>query len=303
LRQSRTFHTLANGPKSGVQLTDANEKHLRSKETRFQPNSHLDFEALKGAADAYPRQLTDVEKLGFVQKPLDWHKGHPNYLNNMFQLLNGIQAMGLEAGSTIVEVGSGAGWATEILAGLKYRVVCLEPAWIMLEAAKQRVDKFLEAHAMSELTSNIGYHCVTLEEFELPPQSADAVLFFESFHHVIDEHSSVRQVARVLRPGGVLCILGDSNWIPGLKAQEDFWVAEMERFGTLESPFTHAYLTELLSTYGFVDIRRHHGVNALVPVERENEPARNFAGNLDAKYVNLFTARRPSTDLNAPRTS
>ena len=271
---------------------DAAEKDFTSKKSRFRPNADLNFEALKAAADAYPRQLTEVEKLGFVQKPLDWHKGHPNYLNNMFQLLNGIQAMELEAGSTIVEVGSGAGWATEILAGLKYRVVCLEPASIMLEAAKQRVDKFLEAHAMSELASNISYRCATLEEFELPPQSADAVLFFESFHHVINEHSSMLQVARVLRPGGVLCILGDSNWIPGLKEQEDFWVAEMERFGTLESPFTHTYLTELLSTYGFVDIRRHHGVNALVPVERENEPVRSFAGHLDANYVNLFTARR-----------
>jgi len=239
----------------------------------------------------YPRQLTDDEKAGFWQKPLDWKKGHPNYLNNVYQLLNGIQAMDLDPQATILEVGSGTGWTTEILAGLRYRVVCLEPAEVMLDAAKERVSRFLQAHAMPQLATNVSYHCTTLEEAELPDHFADAVLFFESFHHVVDENRSLQQVARFLKPGGVLCILGDANWIPGLKEQEEFWLEEMKRFGTLESPFTHEYLMQLLATYGFADIRRHHSVNGLVPVEREHEPVSKFAGHLDARYVNLVTAR------------
>lgn len=261
--------------------------------TRFMPDGWAEFDKFKSAADMYPRQLTGDEKAGFWQKPLDWKKGHPNYLSNMYQLLNGIQAMDLEPQATILEVGSGAGWTTEMLAGLRYRVVCLEPAEVMLEAARERVPAFLQAHAMSQLITNVSYYCTTLEEAELPDHFADAVLFFESFHHIVDEHRSLRQVVRFLKPGGVLCILGDANWIPGLKEQEDFWVDEMERFGTLESPFTHTYLVELLASYGFMDIHRHHSVNGFVPVEREDEPARNFAGHLDARYVNLITARVP----------
>jgi SAM-dependent methyltransferase len=142
------------------------------------------------------------------------------------------------------------------------------------------------------LVENIGYQRTTFEEAELDAASADAVLFFESFHHIIDEHAAVAKCARVLRPGGVVCILGDSNWVPGYREQEAFWVEEMERFGTLESPFTHGYLVALFEHYGFGDVTRHHGVNGLVPVAREQEPVVNFAGHLNATYVNLVTARK-----------
>lgn len=269
--------------------------------TRFKGDASHSFRKLKAAADSYPRTLTEDEQLGFWQKPLDGNPGHPNFFNNMFQILNGIRAMGLAPQATIVEVGSGTGWTTEILAGLRYKVVCLEPAELMLEAARRRVADFLALRRMPQLAANVRYHCSTLEEAEfIPAQSADAMLFFESFHHIIDEHKALDQAFRILKPGGVLCILGDSNWIPGHERQESFWVEEMARFGTLESPFTHEYLLEVLGQHGFADIRRHHSVNGLVPVEDGQNPVADFAGDLNAAYVNLFTARR-ATEMRGAR--
>lgn len=260
-------------------------------ETRYKGNTVKDFSSYKETADSYPRLLSEEERLGFKQKPFDWSKGHPNFFGNIYQLLNGIQAMELEPGSTIVEVGSGAGWATEILACLKYKVICIEPSDVMIEAAKQRVTDYLQSHAMSELIPSIRYICNTLEEEELEENSADAVLFFESFHHIIDEDVALDKIRNFLKPDGVLCILGDANWIPGYQEQEEFWEDEMRRFGTLESPFTHDYLTALLDHHQFYSICRHHCVNAMIPVDQEEEPVRNFTGDLDARYVNLFTAR------------
>ncbi|MFH5924324.1 class I SAM-dependent methyltransferase [Roseomonas xinghualingensis] len=204
---------------------------------------------------------------------------------------NGIAAMDLDPGSTIVEVRSGAGWLTEILAGLHYQVECIEPAETMIAAAKERVAGFLAAHAMGGLLPRVRWHCTTLEESELPNGSADAMLFFESFHHIIDEHTALKNAHRIMKPGAVLCILGDANWNPGHQGQESFWQEEMDRFGTLESPFTHGYLEHALMKNGFVRFQRYHSVNGLVPIERGTDPVRGFA-QLDAETVNLITARR-----------
>lgn len=263
------------------------------KHTRFEGDSSDRFRQLKEAAEAYPRALDGEQQLGFYQKPFDWHHGHPNFFNNMYQLLNGIAALQLAPASTIVEVGSGAGWCTEVLAALRYKVICLEPAEVMIGAAKRRVSAFLQLRRMPDLTENVSYHTSTLEEADfLSEASADAMIFFESFHHIIDEHKAMDQAYRILKPDGELCILGDSNWIPGLREQEDFWLKEMATFGSLESPFTNEYLTQVLEEHGFRDIRRHHSVNGLVRVEDEEKPVVAFAGDLNARYMNLFIARR-----------
>jgi hypothetical protein len=66
LRQSRTFHTLANGPKSGVQLT----------------NDHVQVQIWIGSDDHLPRQLW-LTLTQAPQKPLrmtefsDWKLGQP----------------------------------------------------------------------------------------------------------------------------------------------------------------------------------------------------------------------------------
>jgi hypothetical protein len=70
------------------------------------------------------------------------------------------------------------------------------------------------------------------------------------------------------------------------------WRAEMDRFGTLESPFTHSYLQHVLEAAGFVDITRHHGVNGFIPVERGNATVLEVSA-FPAVHVNNFTARRP----------
>ncbi len=114
----------------------------------------------------------------------------------------------------------------------------------------------------------------------------------ESFRHLIDEHEALRRTFAALRPGGQIAILGDFNWNPGSRQQEEAWRAEMQAFGTLESPFTDAYLVWLLDYHGFVDIQRNHMVNGLIPVEREAEPVANFI-QLHAAGNNLVLARKP----------
>ncbi len=261
--------------------------------TRFKPKATESYAQYKSAAVNYVANLAVGDRRGLREKPLDWNEGHPSYFTAIYQLLAALQLMKLPVGSHIVEVGSGAGWATEIMASLCYKLDCVEPAAEMIAVAKERVRAHLAHHDVERLASNVAYHCATIEECELPEQSADAVIYFESFHHVVDERRAVKSTFDTLRPGGWMVILGDANWIPGNTEQETAWTAEMEQYGTLESPFTADYLVWLLGQQGFVDIARHHLVSGLVPTERDQEPVRGFA-LLDAHWVNLVTARRPS---------
>jgi SAM-dependent methyltransferase len=263
--------------------------------TRFRSDASEDYLAFKDAAISYVANLAPGDRRGLVEKPLDWQPGHPSYFTAMLQLLGALQALGLPPGARIVEVGSGAGWTTEILASLWYRVDCVEPSREMIRVARRRVREYLRLRGNEHFHRRVTWQSATMEEARLEPASADAVIYFESFHHVVDEHAVLEQTLNALRPGGQIVILGDSNWIPGNAEQEAAWNAEMAAYGTLESPFTDGYLTWLLAEKGFVDVRRSHLVNGLVPTVREAEPVKNFA-LMDAAWVNLVIARKPAAD-------
>ena len=271
--------------------------------TRYRANAAAEFKQFKRAAGDYARNLARSERKGLREKPLDWSPGHSGYFTAMYQLLGALRALQLQPGARIIEVGSGAGWATEVLASLAYRVTCIEPSREMARVARWRVRRQLSHYGMAKARANIEWIISTLEEAKLPIGAAHAVLFFESFHHVIDERRALARTYAALAPGGYIAILGDANWIPGNLEQETAWDAEMAAYGTLESPFTADYLMWLLAEHGFQDIHRHHVVGGLAAVEREAEPIRTQA-LLDATFNNIVIARKsgelPAPDLSRP---
>ena len=96
--------------------------------TRFKPDATTGYEGLKTAAVNYIANLAPGDRRGLLEKPLDWNRGHPSYFTAMYQLLNALQAVALPPKSRIVEVGSGAGWATEIMTSLGFKVDCCPPS-------------------------------------------------------------------------------------------------------------------------------------------------------------------------------
>ena len=249
------------------------------------------LEQFRATAQSYPGLLSMSEALGLFTKPFDRSCGHASFFFPMFQVLNMLRVLQLEAGARIMEVGSGPGWVTKILVGLGYRVEAVEPSSEMIAAAKDRLSKFKDKHRFAECP--VTYHQSTLEEFDCQSVApVDAVLFYELLHHLADEAVGLTNVFKVLKPGGLVGITGEGNWQPGNGEQEGLLIKEMERFGTLESPFTFEYLEFALREAGFTDIVRYHGVNGFYPVEAENTPLRDVA-DLSARFCNNVTAKRP----------
>jgi ubiquinone/menaquinone biosynthesis C-methylase UbiE len=101
----------------------------------------------------------------------------------------------VEQPDTVVDVGCGTGrllrrvgerWPSADLIGV-------DPAEGMLEVARRK-------------TSRATFHLTGAESLPLPSNSADLVLSSISFHHWPDQAAGLREIARVLRPGGQLCL-------------------------------------------------------------------------------------------------
>jgi ubiquinone/menaquinone biosynthesis C-methylase UbiE len=111
-----------------------------------------------------------------------------------FQRLAGGQL----TGQRVLEVGCGRGVGVEVLLDrLDARQVTafdLDPA--MIDKAQRR----LHGRAAEAVSLSVGDAC----EIEQPAASVDAVVEFGVIHHVPEWRTAIGEIARVLRPGGLL---------------------------------------------------------------------------------------------------
>lgn len=203
------------------------------------------LEQYRNTAVEYPARLSEDEALGLFTKPFDRARGHASFFFPMYQLLNMLRLLNLPPWARIVEVGAGSGWVTEVLVGLGYIVEAVEPSARMIAASRERLAAFRQKYKFSDCI--VRYHETTFEQWNKTDLDCDAVLFYESLHHLADERAAMAKVFNILKSGGAIGIIGESNWRPGDAEQESFLNGEMERFGTLESPFTFEYLLEVLT--------------------------------------------------------
>ena len=96
---------------------------------------------------------------------------------------------------TGLDVGSGTGRFTPALADAFGPVTGVEPSVRMREVAQAQ-----------SLHPDVRYLAGSAEDLPVPLGSADYVLMFLSWHHVQDKPRAVRELARVLKPGGRLLL-------------------------------------------------------------------------------------------------
>lgn len=242
------------------------------------------------AAQEYVARKSPGDRLWLYRKPYDVSPENAGFYQEMYQVLNLLKAMDITPGGRVLEVGSGPGWVTEILMLLDFEVDAIEPSSDMIEIAKERIESAI-AHHRCQNVPRISFHRTTLEECELPSDGFDAAVFHESLHHVVDELAGLRQVHRMLRPGGVVGV-SEWAWKPGDKDLEALLDEEMRQYGTLENPYSQDYLEQILTDQGFVEITRYHGINGLFPVSLGKQTIKQSA-EAPATATNNLTAKKP----------
>ncbi len=243
------------------------------------------------AAVRYPRTLDEAQRAWLHRKPFDPSPGNAALFDVLIPVLHLLEAMRIKPGGRVLEVGSGPGWLSEWLLLLGFSVDGVEPAPEMISVAEERIRAARQRYGLPSEPS-VAYHATTLEQWQGPAGSFDAVIFQEALHHLMDERAALVNAFEALRPGGVLGIT-EAAWSPGFidtTPQEE----EMARFGTLESPFTPEYLDYLLRDIGWVDIERFHAIRGFVPESRALRVLAKEMLRAPLGLYNHVVARRPA---------
>ena len=96
----------------------------------------------------------------------------------------------------VADIGSGTGFVAAGLAPLVKRVYVVDGSAAMLEVARKNLSQF----------DNVEYHEADGGHLPFPDDSLDAVFANMYLHHTSDPMDAIREMVRVLRPGGRLMI-------------------------------------------------------------------------------------------------
>lgn len=143
----------------------------------------------------------------------------PGYPRELVEFV--AETAGLAAGASVLEVGCGTGQLTEHLAALGFRVTAIDLGPSMIEAARRKVNG-----------GAVSFCIGAFEDLDLADDSFDLVISGAAFHW-IDPEVRFRKSARILRPGGWLAVVGNSeNYDEPLRGLlEGMWVARGDVIG------------------------------------------------------------------------
>ena len=114
--------------------------------------------------------------------------------------------LGVQAGERVLDVGAGAGRHAFEAMRLGASVVAVDLDDASLKDAKALMD---------ELPGDGGVSLANALELPFPDESFDRIIAAEVMEHIGDDRGALRELVRVLRPGGVLSVTVP-RWFPEL---------------------------------------------------------------------------------------
>ena len=202
-----------------------------------------------------------------------------------------VERLELDVRAQVLDVGCGPGWLSEYLARCGYWVTGVDISEDMIRVAEERIAA-IDTPIADGMNAVAEFHAMPVQQM---PWSArfDGAVLFDAMHHFHDEVETLGVIHRTLVPGGRIFIHEGVRPPPGSEAERNL-IAEMETFGTLESPFDPEYLEEVVRRAGFVDIQRFAAVDDLFDLSRPKEALQRLEHQLNYPDLNTVLARKPS---------
>jgi ubiquinone/menaquinone biosynthesis C-methylase UbiE len=158
-----------------------------------------------------------------------------------------IELLAAQPGDAVIEIGCGPGQTVAKLAKHGARITGIDPSPTMITQARRR-----NANAIH--TGQVDLLPGTAANLPAPDQSFESALTVHTIYFWPDLHTGLREIHRVLTPGGVLAIAFRPTEL-GLPRRLDPRI--------YRGPTTTA-LTEAIHSNGFVDTTVHKGHNTAI---------------------------------------
>jgi SAM-dependent methyltransferase len=201
-----------------------------------------------------------------------------------------VDRLGLGVRAQVLDVGCGPGWLSEYLARCGYSVTGIDVSEDMVAIARERI---------AAIEEPIGDGIEALAEFRAMPvrelpwtDRFDAALLYDAMHHFDDEVETLRVIRRALVPGGRIFIHEGVRPDPGSEGEREL-IAEMETYGTLESPFDPEYLVAVLEKAGFTQVTRFAAVDELLDLSAPEQGLERVRALVEYPPMNTIVAFNP----------
>jgi ubiquinone/menaquinone biosynthesis C-methylase UbiE len=150
-----------------------------------------------------------------------------------------IARMNVSAEANVLDVGCGSGWAARLLAPGAGHVIGIDVSDEMIRVAREQSINF----------ANVEYEVASAENLPFPDNTFTHAFSMESLYYYADIGKALREIARVLHPGGLFVTVVDlyqenlpsHQWIKTLKVPVQL--------------LTTAAYRSLLEAAGFINIR------------------------------------------------
>lgn len=132
-----------------------------------------------------------------------------------------LSRLGVESGGPFLDVGCGDGWAVKMVASISQSelVAGIDISPKMIEKARTRVQN----------AENVDFRVADALDLPYPDSTFQWVLCTFSFHHYSDPSAALREIRRVMRPGGRFVLLDSARDVLLPIWLQDRWRRYLER--------------------------------------------------------------------------
>ena len=221
---------------------------------------------LNRAAEDYFAREESLDYL--LHRPYSATLDFPRYMFNTGVLLHHLKAA---PGDTVVELGAGSCWLSHFLNLYGCRTVSVDVSTTSLEVGR----KLFEAHPGTRWDLEPRFLPYDGHRLPLEDESCDRLVLHDAFHHIPNQSEILGEMARVLKPGGIVTLSEPGREHSGAATSR----AEVSKTGVLENDIIIEDLAERARACGFTAVE-------VIPLDLDNSapvPAHEYLDFLRGK--------------------
>lgn len=181
----------AETPPARTGATSADADHDVALENRDAPTAGRTTDRAEAEADEKQEPTTSANF------PLHWTTARESW-NYLFDVAVAAELLAPRPDDLVLDFAAGTGWVTELLNRVGIRTVSIDLSFEMMRRGRSRLD----ADNRLIFRSDAAFVTARCQSLPFADESFDGVICMNALHHLPSYGAALREIFRVLRPGG-----------------------------------------------------------------------------------------------------